>query len=55
MKDQKEHLTQEGLQTIVNLKASINLGLSNKLKENFPNTVPVQRPVVVNQVIKDPQ
>ena len=33
-----EHLTRCGLQTIVNLKASINWGLSDVLKQAFPNT-----------------
>jgi len=49
----KEHLTKEGLQQIVNIKASINVGLSSELKEVFPNTIPVQR-AVVDQVIQDP-
>ena len=39
----KEHNTLEGIQKIVNLKASINLGLSNKLKESFPEFIPVKR------------
>jgi hypothetical protein len=39
----KEHNTLEGLQKIVNLKASINLGLSNVLKEFFPDTIPIKR------------
>jgi hypothetical protein len=50
----KEHLTPEGLQKIVNLKASLNLGLSDKLKTSFPNTVPVQRPKVSFNGIPDP-
>ncbi len=54
MMSRKEHLTFEGLQQIVNFKASINLGLSNELKKAFPNTMPVPRPLVVNQIIKDP-
>jgi len=41
-----EHLNPEGLQKIVNIRASINLGLSDRLKEAFPDTVPVERPVV---------
>lgn len=49
-----EHLTTKGLQQIVNLRASMNNGLSDKLKEAFPNTEPVQRPSVVAQEIKDP-
>lgn len=51
----KEHLTQKGLIAIVNIRASINLGLSDELKQAFPNTVPVKRPLVVDQVIRDPQ
>lgn len=47
----KDHLTSEGLQKIVNIRASINLGLTEKLKENFPNTLPVARPLVENQII----
>lgn len=50
----KEHLTPEGLQKIVNLKASINKGLSDKLKAAFPDTKPVQRPVVESTGISDP-
>lgn len=41
-----KHLTTEGLQEIVNLKASINLGLSNMLKERFPNFIPATKSVV---------
>ena len=41
-----EHLNPEGLQNFVNIRASINLGLSDKLKEAFPETVPVKRPRV---------
>src|SRR5690606_11951701 len=46
MKAQKLHLTSEGLQEIVNLRASLNLGLSPGLKAAFPNTNPVPRPVL---------
>lgn len=51
----KEHLTHKGLISIVNIRASLNLGLSPQLKEAFPNTVPVKRPLVVDQAIRDPQ
>jgi len=34
----KEHLTIQGLQKIVNLKVTLNLGLSDNLKKNFPET-----------------
>ena len=36
----KEHNTSEGLQKIINTKASLNLGLSNNLRIAFPTTVP---------------
>lgn len=55
IKEKKQHLTQQGLEQIVNLKASINLGLSDQLPAAFPDIQPVQRPLVLNQVIKDPQ
>lgn len=32
----KEHLTKEGLSKIVAIKASMNLGLSDKIKSSFP-------------------
>lgn len=40
----KEHNTLEGVQKIVNIKASLNLGLSKDLKEAFPKAIPVKRP-----------
>nr|ATI20507.1 LAGLIDADG endonuclease [Juglanconis juglandina] len=67
--NRKGHLTKEGLQQIVNLRASLNKGLSSPcdpadsnvvkqrgegLKEAFPKTIPVSRPLVNDQVIKDP-
>lgn len=50
----KEHLTKEGLERLVAIKASINLGLSDELKTAFPKIVPVNRPSVANQNIPDP-
>jgi hypothetical protein len=53
--NRKEHLTTEGLQEIVNLKASMNFEvLSDKLLSAFPNTVTVSRPNI-NPVIYDPE
>ncbi len=49
------HLTPEGLNEIVSIKASMNLGLSEKLKEAFPQLALVVRPVNINPVIPDPQ
>nr|ATI20296.1 LAGLIDADG endonuclease [Juglanconis sp.] len=47
----KEHLSTEGLYSIINIKASLNRGLSAKLNEAFPNSVKVSRPIVANQRI----
>jgi hypothetical protein len=54
--NRKEHLTTEGLQKIVNLKASMNFEvLSDNLLSAFPNTVAVSRPTVKDPVIYDPE
>ena len=50
----KEHLTWDGLNKIVALKAAIGRGLSDQLKAAFTAIVPVQKPLVKNQVIQDP-
>jgi hypothetical protein len=50
----KEHLHLEGLLKILGIKASHNLGISDKLKKEFPNIVPIKRPLVLNQNIQDP-
>ena len=42
----KEHLTPEGLRKIVAIRASMNLGLSEKLYLAFPDVVQVERPLV---------
>ena len=50
----KEHITLEGLQKILAIKASMNLGLSNEIKAAFPEIIPIQRPLVNNTKIPDP-
>jgi len=50
----KEHISFNGLQEIVNLKASLNLGLTDSLRSSFPNTVAVSRPKVSFKGIPDP-
>lgn len=50
----KEHLTMEGLQKIVSIKAVLNKGLPENLKAAFPETVPTIRPKVTSQIILDP-
>lgn len=42
----KAHLTCEGLQFIVNLRASLNKGLSPELSQAFPKTIPAPRHLV---------
>ena len=51
----KVHLTVEGLNQIVNIKASMNLGLSYKLKSEFPEYWAVERSVInCDNVIIEP-
>lgn len=40
----KEHLTEEGLQKIINLKSALNKGLSETLKLAFPAVLVLERP-----------
>jgi len=39
----KQHTSIEGLQNIINIRASMNKGLSKKLLLSFPNTIPYPR------------
>lgn len=39
----KEHLNREGILKIVSIKASLNLGLSEQLKTEFPDIIPASR------------
>lgn len=52
----KVHLTKEGLQLqqIINLKSSMNLGLSDVLKTNFIKTISIVRPIFFTKNIPDP-
>ena len=52
----KEHLTEAGIRKLVSIKASINLGISSALESAFPNKaiLPVERPLVVNKQVPDP-
>jgi predicted secreted acid phosphatase len=49
----KEHLTKEGLQKIVNLKTTLNLGISDNLMKDFPDTIINERDVYNNINIPD--
>jgi hypothetical protein len=52
--EEKEHLTEAGLAKMVEIKASLNQGLSEELKTAFPDVLPVPRPTEVDQIIQDP-
>lgn len=52
---QKDHLKKDKLQELVNIRASLNLGLSDLLKYAFPNTIPVPRPQINLQEIPHPE
>ena len=42
----KEHLTEAGLKKLISIRASINKGLSERLKSAFTDVIPVTRPLV---------
>lgn len=44
--NKKEHLTSEGLNKVVSIRASMNLGLTEVLTQSFPNVTPINRPTV---------
>ena len=50
----KQHLTPEGLRKIVDIKAAMNRGLSEKLNSTFPDVVPVERAIAANPRAIDP-
>jgi hypothetical protein len=56
MMQRGEHLTAEGLQKIINIRASLNKGLTSLLLEAFPNTIALARPLLpLNNTKLDPQ
>jgi hypothetical protein len=50
----KEHLTTEGLQNIVNIKTALNLGITDDLLKNFPETNIRERSIYDNSYITIP-
>jgi hypothetical protein len=50
----KTQNSEEGLQKIINLKASINWGLSKNLLNYFPNTIPFLRPISLSSLEINP-
>lgn len=55
MMKQGEHLTKEGLDKIVTIRASLNNGLTEVLKAAFPNILPAPRFQLVNPKIPAPE
>lgn len=51
----KEHLMLQGIQKIINIRATLNFGLSKELQLMFPETVPVPRPLRETCIIPDTQ
>lgn len=54
MMSNKEHLTMEGVQKIVSMRASLNKGLTSLLSEEFKDIVPYERPKFDIPQIFDP-
>jgi LAGLIDADG endonuclease len=50
----KDHLSIEGLNKIINIKASMNIGLSYFLRSEFNEFTPQERPVINTENIPDP-
>jgi LAGLIDADG endonuclease len=50
----KKHLTIEGLQELIKIRASLNKGLSHRLKMAFPNLKPIVRPEIPNLYFSTP-
>lgn len=42
----KEHLTSNGIESLLSIKASMNKGLSDKLISKYPNIIPIVRPLI---------
>jgi hypothetical protein len=51
---EKAHLTKEGLQEIINLKASLNKGLSDLVSSEFTKTKPVKRAIIEYTELPEP-
>ena len=53
MLNNKAHLSNQGLNQIINIKASMNLGLSDFLKSEFNKFTPVERQIIKTESIPD--
>jgi hypothetical protein len=54
MMNKKEHLTEIGLQSIINIKASMNRAITYELKKEFPLSKKRLRPEVIKKIITPP-
>jgi len=60
--DNRAHLTIEGFNKIINIKAAMNLGLSDSFKSEFKEFIPafvftkvkIERPLIQTEIIPDP-
>ena len=52
--NKKAHHNIEGVKQIISLRSSINFGLSETLKSQFPTVLPEPRPIIGFQGIPDP-
>jgi hypothetical protein len=50
-----DHLNKEGLQSIVDIRATLNLGLSEVVQTAFPKTIPLIRFLISKQEIPHPE
>jgi len=50
----KVHLSVEGLNQIIHIKASMNLGLSDLLKSKFKGFIPIEKQIINTNNIPDP-
>jgi hypothetical protein len=54
MMNNKEHVTLEGFREIIAIRSSLNKGLSDKLKQDFPSIVAIHRPIVLPPITFNP-
>lgn len=47
----KKHLNLDGVEKLVAIRASMNLGLNDTLKKSFTTVVPVERSIVLSQSV----
>jgi len=49
----KEHLTPEGFQEILRIRAAMKKGLPDLFKTEYPDIIPVEIPAIIDPEIKD--